>query len=211
MVINSGDVQRSMLADLEVSFLDAVELSDSAFSLLKRGPGGGSVPLSFVVDDSGPRMIASLSFSGSFTESSGSLVDGNYQLSVDGGQIIDGQGAFLDVDGDGVPGGILVIGDEESEAVYRFFGDANQDRTVNVFDLLGFRQTFLLMTGDASFDVSFDSNADGLINIFDLLRFRQNFPEKLPFDYSSNSRKFGSSDSGQSRSSKISGADSSKR
>lgn len=88
----------------------------------------------------------------------------------------------MDVDDDGTPGGILVIGDEEAEAFYRFFGDADQNRIVNVFDLLGFRQAFGLMTGDASFDESFDSNVDGLINVFDLLRFRQNFGQTLPFN-----------------------------
>ena len=121
-----------------------------------------------------------LDFSGPFTEDSGSLVDGNFQLTIDGDRITS-QGIAIDIDGDGSPGGTLIIGDEEAEEFYRLFGDADRNRVVNVVDLLGFRQTFLLLTGNALFDNTFDSNIDGIINVIDLLRFRQNFLKNLPF------------------------------
>ncbi len=88
----------------------------------------------------------------------------------------------MDIDGDGLLGGMLTFGDEEPQAFYRLLGDSDGSRTVNVFDLLGLRQTFALMTGDASFDETFDFNLDGMINVFDLLRFRQNFLKSLPFE-----------------------------
>jgi hypothetical protein len=180
VAINQGELQRSMLLDWEVSFAGDVEIGESAFSLEKVGDG--DVPVSFASLFEGNRTIADLSFSGRFTEPSGSLVDGNYQLTINGDSIIDSQGIAVDVDEDGTPGGILVVGDEESEACYRLFGDVDQNRSVDVFDLLGFRQTYQLVTGDASFDASFDFNIDGLIDVFDLLKFRLNYRKTLPFD-----------------------------
>ena len=119
---------------------------------------------------------------------SGSLVDGNYQLTIDGGEVIDSQGSAMDVDGDGTPGGILIIGDEEEEALYRLFGDVDQNRTVNVIDLLAFRIAFLSVEGDPSFNASVDWNLDGVIDVRDLLAFRRNFLKTLPFDDGNSSR-----------------------
>ena len=176
-----------MLMDVNVSFAGNVEIDDSAFSLQKVGDG--DVPVSFTAVFEDGRTDVTLSFSGSFTELSGSLVDGNYQLTIDGSGVIDSNGLAMDIDGDGIVGGTLVIGDQEAEAFYRLFADVDQNRVVNVNDLFGFRQTYQLITGDASFDVSFDWNADGRINVLDLLPFRQNYLKTLPFDDGSGSRK----------------------
>ncbi|QEG22959.1 sulfatase-like hydrolase/transferase [Mariniblastus fucicola] len=181
-VIGDGVVQRSMVTSVNVMFSAAVSIGPEAFELEKRGTDGGDVELSSAIDNSGQGPSVVLTFSGPFAEASGSLIDGNYQLTVHGDQITDGQGVALDVDGDGNPGGVLVIGDEESEAFFRLFGDSDQNRIVNVVDLLGFRQAYQLMSGDASFDASFDSNVDETIDIFDLLRFRQNYLETMPFN-----------------------------
>lgn len=142
---------------------------------------GGAAVLDETVDDSSSQTNVILSFSGAFTEASGALVDGNYQLTINGDQITAG-GSALDVDGDGSPGGLLIFGNHESDALYRLFADSDQNRVVNIRDLLGIRQTYLLMTGDASFDETLDSNLDGLINIIDLLKLRQNWHKELPFD-----------------------------
>jgi len=179
IVINDGEAQRSMVLELEVSFTGDVQIANSAFSLVNRVDG--NVQTSFTTTNANGRTVATLSFSGGNTESSGSLVDGNYELTIDGGSIVDSAGNNFDVDGDGNPGGVVVFGDQEADSFFRLFGDVNGSRSVNVFDLLGFRQAWLMMTGDASFDASFDSNVDGLINVFDLLRFRQNYLKTLPF------------------------------
>ena len=86
------------------------------------------------------------------------------------------------MDGDGSPGGVAFFGDVEADLFYRLYGDVNASRDVNVVDLLQFRQTFLLTTGDFDFIAAFDSNEDGIINVLDLLRFRQNFLKSLPFE-----------------------------
>ena len=179
-----NDVQRSMVRSLDLAFSASVNLGEDAFELVRRGVDGGLVDVTATVDDSGANVV--LTFSGTFAEASGSLVDGNYQLTINGSEITNGAGNPFDLDGDGKPGGSLVFGGVESDAFYRLFGDINQSRLVDVFDLLGFRQAFLFVTGDASFNDGFDSNDDGVINVFDLLRFRQNFLKSLPFDGSSN-------------------------
>lgn len=180
VIVSDGASQRSMLLSIDVVFPGNVQIGSSAFSLLQTR--GTDVDLSVSTTTANGTTIASLSFSGSNTEASGSLADGNYQLTIDGDDIQDAQGNSFDADRDGIPGGQLVFGDEEVENLYRLFGDINLDRRVNVVDLLGFRQTFALMTGDASFDESFDSNLDGRVNVIDLLRFRGNFLQTLLFD-----------------------------
>ena len=179
--INQGELQRSMMTEMNISFAGNVDIGDSAFSLRKVGDGG-DVTVAFTAEFDRGRTNATLSFSGAFTEQSGSLVDGNYQLTIDGGEVIDSQGSAMDVDGDGTPGGILIIGDEEEEALYRLFGDVDQNRTVNVIDLLAFRIAFLSVEGDPSFNASVDWNLDGVIDVRDLLAFRRNFLKTLPFD-----------------------------
>ena len=61
--------------------------------------------------------MATLQFSGGFTVSgSGSLVDGNYDLTVDGSKISSTGGRLLDANRDGVGGGQHVFGDEAADA-----------------------------------------------------------------------------------------------
>jgi len=192
IVLDPNENQRSMLLDLEVAVHADVEIGPSAFSLVKRGSDGGPVSLNVSVNNSGSRTSTSLSFSGEFTESSGSLGDGNYQLTINGDDIMGCNGVPLDIDSDGIPGGTLVFGDKESDQFYRLFGDVNQSRRVDSVDLLGFRQTWLLITGDADFEERFDWNLNGVIDALDLLRFRGNWLKEMPFE-ESGKRSFDSS------------------
>ncbi len=180
--VASGEAQRSILTDINVLFSTRVDIGTNAFALEKLGADGGSVDLTITENDSASKTGATLTFSGTFTEPSGSLIDGNYRLTVNGANVLIESGGPLDIDADGSPGGVFVFGDTESDAFYRLFGDSDQNRVVNLLDLLGLRQTYLMVTGDASFDETFDSNLDGLINVFDLLRFRQNWLKELPFN-----------------------------
>ena len=180
--INSGEVERSMINELEISFDGVVTLGSGAFELIQRGPGGGSVNVTPTIDNSSGQSVVTLTFSGAFVDAdSGSLADGNYQLTINGDQITTSSGNTLDADDDGTAGGSSVFGDTAADNFFRFYGDANGDRNVNVFDLLELRQTFGESIGDAAFDEQFDFNGDGTINVFDLLGFRQNFQEELEF------------------------------
>lgn len=100
----------------------------------------------------------------------GPLDDGNYSLTVLADQIADGFGQALDGDGDGQPGGNLVI------AFHRLFGDFDGNKSVNFSDFLAFRSAF----GNPNAGPVFDSNNDGAVNFTDFLAFRSRFGTMLP-------------------------------
>lgn len=180
-VIGNGTTQRSMLNSIEVAFDGLVTFGDTPFELVRRGTGGGVVDITPSIDNSSGSTVVTLTFAGTFTEASGSLVDGNYQLTIFGDQVQTLGGQDFDGDGDGVAGGDFVFGDTETDNFFRLFGDVTGDRFVNVIDLLEFRNSFLSNAGDSNFSEAFDSNNDGTINVVDLLRFRSNWLERLEF------------------------------
>ena len=180
IVINNAEVGRSVIDELVVEFDEIVNIESGAFELVRRGADGGAVGVTPVIDNSSGSTVVTLQFFGSFTGAAG-LVDGNYQLTMIGDLITSQSGTAMDGDGDGTAGGNYVFGDTAADNFFRFFGDDDGDRDVDVFDLLGLRQTFGDSNGDSSFDAQFDSNGDGIVNVFDLLAFRQNFSESLDF------------------------------
>jgi len=127
--------------------------------------------------------VATLTFSGPYTEqASGSLIDGNYRLTINGNGVVDSQGNNYDVDGDGNPSGVVVLGDQADDGFYRLFGDIDSDREVSIFDFFSFRSAFSIASGDPLFESGFDSDADGVISIFDFFRVSQNLGSMLPFE-----------------------------
>ena len=181
VAVNEGETGRSNVNEVVVSFDEIVTFGSGAFELVQRGADGGPVDVTTSIDNSSGRSIVTLTFSGSFATASGSLVDGNYELTVVGDQITTSSGAAYDANDDGVAGGSFVHGDTETDNFFRLFGDGDGDRDVDLFDLLGFRTTFGQSTGNANFNEGFDANGDGVVNVIDLLSFRQNFGERLDF------------------------------
>ena len=182
IILNDTTVDRSIVNEVVVSFDDIVTLGTDSFELVRRGDDGGTVNVTPTVDNSTGVSVVTLAFdAGAFVTDSGSLVDGNYQLTVFGDQITTDNGVAIDGDGDGVAGGNLVFGDTETDNFFRFFGDADGNRIVNSPDLLEFRRTWLANDADSNFNAGFDSNADGVINVVDLLAFRNNFLDTVPF------------------------------
>ncbi len=76
--------------------------------------------------------------------------------------------------GDGAPGGDFV------GLVHKLVGDINQDRSVNVIDLLQLAGSFATTTGDPNYDAAADLNADGLINVIDLLILANAWTKTIP-------------------------------
>jgi hypothetical protein len=178
VVINGGAAQRSRVTDITVTFDHLVTLPAdpaAAFRLTRTGPGGPAGAVTLTVDLSGStatRTVARLTFAGPLTEF-GSLMDGNYALTVFAAQVTGPGGLPLDGDGDGAAGGDYAA--PASAGLFRLFGDANGDRAVNGADFAHFRAAFGTALGGPGFDPAFDFNGDGFVNGFDFGAFRIRF------------------------------------
>jgi hypothetical protein len=177
--INDGSAQRSRLTSLTVTFSAQVTFAGTvgaAFTLTRNGGGavGGFTATSSVVG--GVTVVTINAFTGAETQF-GSLADGRYTLTALASQISAG-GQALDGDGDGQPGGDYHFGD--AQGLFRFFGDINGDRHVDIADFGLFSATFNLSTGQTGFLAAFDFNNDGHIDIADFGQFSIRFFTPLP-------------------------------
>jgi len=68
----------------------------------------------------------------------------------------------------------------DADGLFRFFGDINGDRAVDIADFGQFTGTFNLHTGDPGFIAAFDSNNDGAIDIADFGAFSTRLFSPLP-------------------------------
>jgi hypothetical protein len=82
------------------------------------------------------------------------------------------------VNADGTPGGDFVFGDQQG--LFRFYGDINGDRHVDIADFALFSSSFNLSTGQTGFLAAFDFNNDGHIDILDFGQFSIRFFALLP-------------------------------
>jgi methionine-rich copper-binding protein CopC len=167
--VGDGTTNRSTVDRLTLSFNGIADPQQDALQIVQR-ESGETVDLDWTIDNSAGHSVLTMTFSGTLTESGGSLEDGNYVLNVDGSQL-----------GGELPGSDFVFGDQESDGFYRYFADADGNRIVNVFELLDFRKTYGSTMDDVDFDERFDNNGDGSINIFDLLKLRKNYGTSLPW------------------------------
>ena len=69
-----------MVNSLVITFSELVTIDSGAFEVIERETGA-IVDVSLSYEDVGKQTIATLTFSGDLT-ASGSLVDGNYQLTI---------------------------------------------------------------------------------------------------------------------------------
>jgi hypothetical protein len=177
--VNDGSAQRSRVTNLQVTFDTQVNFAttpDAAFTLTRISD---NAPVSFTATASvigGVTVVTLNNFTGSATQF-GSLADGRYTLTALASQISAG-GQALDGDADGTPGGDFVFGD--AQGLFRFFGDINGDRHVDIADLALFSSTFNLSTGQPGFLAAFDFNGDGHIDILDFGQFALRFFTMLP-------------------------------
>ena len=178
-VVNNGDVQRSTVSSLVVTLEGDVELDAGAINVLQRSDASGAtgvvVGTSFTTALVGGNTVVTISFSGSLTRNSiGALVDGNYQLGIDGSRV---RRAGTNV----TMGQNYSYGDSAADGFYTYYGDSDGNRTIGSSDLLAFRQTFRRSTGIAGFNANLDYSDDGNIGSPDLLAFRQRFRRTLAF------------------------------
>ncbi|MBX7104105.1 MAG: hypothetical protein K1X57_08480, partial [Gemmataceae bacterium] len=169
VTIGDGSAQRSTVRKITVTFSQLVSLPVSpvsAFSL-QRQSDGQAVTLQAAIDNSGAGTVVQLTFTGGLSEF-GSLVDGRYTLTVHAANL-GGGGGQLDGNGDGNAGDDYVLVGTPANGLFRLFGDADGNGTVNSTDFLAFRLAFL------SNNAAFDFNNNGTVDSSDFLQFRLRF------------------------------------
>ncbi|WP_162273950.1 carbohydrate-binding protein [Mariniblastus fucicola] len=181
--LNVAEAQRSAIESISVRFEGDVNFAAGAASVVQRSTATEetfeSVASSLTKQFVDGETIVTIEFASHVRNSDNALVDGNYQLTLSA-DLVTQDGFAMTED--------FVFGNLQLHGFYAFFGDSNGDRTVNIFDLLSFRQTYGTFFGDPSYNYSMDFNASDSINIFDLLPFRQRYGSTIPFTFGNESR-----------------------
>ena len=180
--VAGGESQRSTVDSISVVFDGDVDLAAGAVSVVQRSTQTAatfeavtsSVSTQFVNNQT----IATIQFTSHVRNADGALVDGNYQLTLNG-NLVTRDGTPMTED--------FVFGDVETDEFYAFYGDSDGNKTINIFDLLAFRLTYNLVEGSPDYEFTLDFQANGAVNIFDLLEFRNRYRSSLPFEFASSS------------------------
>jgi hypothetical protein len=163
--VNDGSAQRSMVTSLRITFdspVNYVGNPAAAFSLANQSTGSPTI-LSAVVDASGTAV--SLAFTGGSVNFN-SLADGRFTLNIFASQFT---GSGFDGNGDGIAGDNFELIGTPANGLFRLFGDADGNGSVNSTDFAAFRTFFGI--GPSMFD--FDN--DGQTNAGDFAEFRTRF------------------------------------
>ncbi|MFL5327753.1 MAG: beta strand repeat-containing protein [Gemmataceae bacterium] len=168
----NGTTQRSEVRHIIVTFSEAVNFTGptaAAFSLSRSNAStspGLTGPVTLVTNPAtGPASSVTITFTGAFADSTGSLVDGVYNFSIDASKV-SGAGGQLNGSGGGANTNYTVTGTTANKW-YRYYGDQNADGTVDQTDYLVFRNA--LAGGPNSV---FDYQNSGDVDQTDYLEFR---------------------------------------
>jgi hypothetical protein len=177
VVVNQGDVQRSIVDEVVVTFNALVqfdEVGGSPFVFQNLDTLANVEYVSNVSNSSGKTVVSFQFVPGASVLQRGSatptLADGNYALRMDGGRV-NLAGVSLDGDSDGVGGGDYLFVDQ----FFRKFGDINANGVVELTDFARFRGVFGTTLGEPAYLDGFDSDGDGTIGLPDFADFRDNF------------------------------------
>ena len=179
-VFGDGTAQRSLIKQIVLTFDGPIDLQSGAFLLQKRGGGTVTHQATQVINGSG-QAIVTLTFSGALTRGGGALVDGYYQLTIDGTKILRGAQS-LDLNFDGTGGDSRVLGATEADQYFALYGDTNGDGQVGVSEFGQFRSSFGKTSTQAGYNALFDFELDLTIGVADFGQFRSRFGKpKLAF------------------------------
>jgi hypothetical protein len=175
LAVNGGAAQRSRVTDLSVIFSAQVSFATTpgAAVTLRRNSDGAVVTFTANASVVDGVTVVSLSGFGGVATQFGSLADGDYTLTTLANQV-SANGVALDGNGDGIGG------DNSIQGIFRFFGDINGDRRVDIADFGLFSTTFNLSSGQPGFNAAFDFNGDGRVDILDFGQFSIRFFTNLP-------------------------------
>jgi hypothetical protein len=163
LINGSTALQRSRVTSLTLAFNSVVNFAGTvanAFTLTRDG--GGAVAYQASADNgSGVTVVTINAFTGNETNF-GSLRDGRFTLTALANQISNAAGQLNN-------GTDYTFGD--AQGLFRFFGDANGDRHVDIQDFGLFSSTFNLHSTDTGYLAYLDWNGDGTIDIADFGQF----------------------------------------
>jgi Dockerin type I domain len=172
LVNGTTDLQRSRVTSLTIAFNSVVDFAGSvasAFTLTRDG--GGAVGFSGSASNAtGVTVVTLNAFTGAETNF-GSLRDGRFTLTALASQISNASGQLNG-------GTNYTFG--EAQGLFRFFGDVNGDRHVDIADFGIFSGTFNSHSNDPGFLAYLDFNGDGAIDIADFGQFSLRIFTPLP-------------------------------
>ncbi|MCA9140695.1 MAG: right-handed parallel beta-helix repeat-containing protein [Planctomycetales bacterium] len=184
--INKGAFQRSIVDAIDVTFDSVVTVDESQNDVLQIRNTGTNEFAAYELSQSveSNKTVISIQFLAGPTVdtrsgATKSLADGNYQMIINASRI-EIAGMTLDGNADGVAGDDYVFGDEIGDRFFRFSGDSDGDRDVDVQDYGQFAQSFLQPPTSKTYDTSFDFDGGNDIDGRDLAMLEANFLKKLP-------------------------------
>lgn len=166
--VNDGSIQRSRVTSLSVTFDTPVSFAGTVAQAFTLTRVSDNAPVSFAANATiigGVTVVTLNTFDGSATNF-GSLADGRYMLTALAAQIRAGGQQMTSN---------YTFGD--AQGLFRFFGDINGDRHVNIADYGLFSLSYL---NPGNYVAGFDFNGDGRINIYDLGMFSLRYLAQLP-------------------------------
>ena len=176
---NGAGAQRSMVKSLVVTFSDVATLDVGAFAIINKATQATVGTVLVSADSTSGYTVATLTWSGSQTLY-GSLVDGNYQLTIDATKVHDtALGTNLDGDHDGSPGGNYLFGTATVDNFFRLFGDADGSRRVDNTDFSYFASTMNKRSTDTGFLWYFDVNNSGRVDNTDFSAFAAQMNKRM--------------------------------
>ena len=181
-VLNGTDnasKQRSMVKSLVVTFSDVATLDVGAFAILNRATQAAVGTVLVSADSTSGHTVATLTWSGAQTLN-GSLIDGNYQLTIDATKVRDSDtGTNLDGDGDGQFGGNYIFGAADADKFFRLFGDCDGSRAVDGADFAYFASSMNKKLTDAGYLWYFDIDNSGRVDGSDLAYFAAQMGKRM--------------------------------
>jgi predicted outer membrane repeat protein len=168
--INDGNVQRSMVTSLKITFSQPVTFPTgqaNAIKVSRTGPGGPTGFVNLMFSTSGNTVTVTFDdpIFATPVGSAKSLIDGRYTITLVADQI-QGPSSTLDGNGNGTAEGSPT--DDLIVNTHRLFGDGNGDGSVTAVDFNAFR----LLYGSPAGNSGFDYNGDGDVTAADFNEFR---------------------------------------
>lgn len=178
--VNDGSAQRSIVKSVSLVFDQPVVLANGAMTMVRLNSGGSgsnyntpptnaSSALSAPTTSDGGvtwtyKFVVGDPYMENFADSSGSLMDGIYTVSVDRTKVTAANGMPVALSGN------------LSLTFHRLFGDSDGNKSVNLADYAAFRLVFQPGGGETMAEgAAFDYNGNGQIQLLEYGNFRLRF------------------------------------